>query len=103
MIEYIESNPDKFIPESVLVTDHCRFLAINKKHMPNVVIGKPVILAEIATDRFNLIDGQHRMEKARREGIKEILAYKIRTPDHIPFLTTLQGYTSYIEYWNDHD
>jgi hypothetical protein len=71
--------------------------------MPDVVIGKPVLLAEIAPDGFNLIDGQHRIEKARRENIKEILAYKIRTPEHISFLTTLDAYTSYIEYCNEHD
>jgi len=46
---------------------------------------RPVILAEIAPGRYNLIDGHHRVAKARREGVPSIPAYRIRCPEHMPF------------------
>ena len=49
------------------------FSSINESHMDSVVISQPVILAEISPGRFNLIDGNHRMEKARRLGVMSIL------------------------------
>ena len=68
--------------------------------MDSVEISKPVILAEIAPERYNLIDGNHRMEKARRMGIKSIPAYKLNVEQHIRFLTSKKAYLAYIEYWN---
>lgn len=44
------------------------------------------------------IDGQHRIEKARRLGIKTLPAVVIRMEQHIPFL--YDGYDRYTEYWN---
>jgi len=61
---------------------------------------RPVILAEIAPGRYNLIDGHHRVAKARREGVPSIPAYRIRCPEHIAFLTSTQAYEAYVEYWN---
>jgi hypothetical protein len=61
---------------------------------------RPVILAEIAPGRYNLIDGHHRVAKARREGVTCIPAYRIRCPEHVAFLTTKRAYEAYVEYWN---
>jgi len=63
-------------------------------------ISTPVILAEISPGRYNLIDGNHRMEKARRMGVKNLVAYKLNVEQHIPFLTSKKAYLAYIEYWN---
>jgi len=63
-------------------------------------ISKPVILAEIAPSRFNLIDGQRRVEKAHRLGIETIQAYKLNVHQHIRFLTSRKAYEIYVEYWN---
>ena len=102
MIEYIQKNPDEFTIEAVVVEDsYSGFSSINESHLDSVDIGKPVIMAEIAPERFNLIDGNHRMEKARRMGIKNVLAYKLNPAQHMKFLTTQKGYEAYIEYWND--
>jgi hypothetical protein len=60
----------------------------------------PVILAEISPGHYNLIDGNHRMEKARRIGVGSILAYKLDVNQHLKFLTEKKAYLSYIEYWN---
>ena len=44
------------------------------------------------------VDGQHRIEKARRLGIQTLPAVVIRMEQHIPFL--YEGYDRYVEYWN---
>jgi len=63
-------------------------------------LSRPILLAEIAPGRYNLIDGNHRIAKARRDGVASIPARKIGCPEHIPFLTSTQAYESYVEYWN---
>ena len=66
----------------------------------SVDISRPVLLAEISPGHYNLIDGNHRMEKARKMGINHILAYKLNVKQHIEFLTERKAYLSYVEYWN---
>ena len=101
MIEYIEENRDYISLEKVPVSDFFKeFSSINESHMNSVEISKPVILAEISPGRYNLIDGNHRMEKARRVGLKSILAYRLNVEQHINFLTSKKAYVAYIEYWN---
>jgi hypothetical protein len=101
MLDYIHQNPDCFPVEEVYVKDFYKeFSVINESHMDSVEIGQPVILAEIAPGRFNLIDGNHRMEKARRLGIEKVLACKLSADQHIRFLTSKQAYLEYINYWN---
>jgi hypothetical protein len=63
-------------------------------------LSRPVILAEIAPGRYNLIDGHHRVAKARREGLPSIPACRIRCPEHLAFLTSIRAYEAYVEYWN---
>jgi len=45
------------------------FSRLDESHLAGIDLSQPVILAEIAPGRFNVIDGNHRMEKARRSGI----------------------------------
>ena len=77
-------------------------------------ITRPIIVAEIAPDyrdfrpeiRVNdwiargycLIDGYHRVEKARRLGIDTLPAFVLRMEQHVPFL--YKGYEEYVQYWN---
>ncbi len=68
--------------------------------MYSVEISRPVILAEISPGQYNLIDGNHRMERARREGIKSMLAYRLNVEQHMKFLTSKKAYVAYIAYWN---
>ena len=44
------------------------------------------------------IDGQHRLEKARRLGLKTLPAVILRMEQHIPFL--YEGYDRYVSYWD---
>ena len=101
ILQHISENPHTITLEEVAVDDfHKAFSSINESHMDSVELNAPVILAEIAPGRFNLIDGNHRMEKARRLGVKKILAYKLNVEQHMKFLITKKAYVAYIEYWN---
>ena len=101
MLSFIEKNPDKFVLEQVSVTEfNQNFSNLNESHIDSVDICRPVIFAEIAPGKFNLIDGNHRREKARRLGANTMSAFKITVEQHINFLTTEKAYLAYVEYWN---
>ena len=101
MNEYLEHNQNKFDLVEIAVADFPKcFSSINETHVGSVSVLRPVILAEISPGHYNLIDGNHRVEKARRTGIRHLLAYKLNVHQHIKFLTELEAYLSYVEYWN---
>ncbi len=101
MLEYIRDNPDLFIPEVISVKKvYSKSPYINESHLDIVDISAPVILAEIAPDRYNLIDGNHRVEKAHRQNIESVNAYRIKAEQHIRFLVSREAYEKYVEYWN---
>jgi hypothetical protein len=101
MLEWIEKNIDDVILEEIEVHESFKsFSSLNESHIDTVDISRPVILAEIAPDLYNLIDGNHRMEKARRMKLKSISAYKLNAKQHIRFLTSQKAYLTYIDYWN---
>ena len=65
--------------------------------MTSVDVTRPIIVAEISPGRYNVIDGNYRMEQARRLGMEKIPAYKTSLEQHLQFLTTEQEYLAYIE------
>jgi hypothetical protein len=73
---------------------------VNEAYVTAADVSNPIILAQICPNKYNVIDGHHRLEKAYRSGIKTIMAYKISPNQFIPFLTTTKAYESFIEYWN---
>ena len=89
MEDHIRENPGFAFHEEIVVKglseNHPH---INEDHIDSVDVTKPVIMAEIAPGCYNLIDGRHRVEKARRLGIEKIPAYKLTYTQHIPFLST---------------
>jgi hypothetical protein len=101
MIESIEDSPDDFALVEIVVADFSAlFSSVTESHVDSVDVSHPVILAEISPGRYNLIDGNHRVEKARRTGQKHLLAYKLNVHQHVKFLTEKEAYLSYVEYWN---
>jgi len=101
ILEHIQRNPNGIPVENVAVCDFPKeFSSINEFHVDSTDISIPVILAEISPGRYNLIDGNHRMEKARRMGVKTLVVYKLSVDQHIRFLTSKKAYLAYIEYWN---
>lgn len=63
-------------------------------------LSRPILLAEISPGLYNVIDGHHRLAKARREGAQRLPARRVHCPDHVPFLTSTAAYQAYVEYWN---
>ena len=77
------------------------FSSINESHVNTVSLDQPVIVAEISPGRYNLIDGNHRVEKARRNGVHKLPCYRVDVTEHLPFLTSQRAYGAYVEYWNE--
>ncbi len=101
MLGFIHDCPEEFAPELIAVGDFVSDLSsINESHMDSVHTSEPVILAEIAPGRYSLVDGHHRMEKARRLGTEFVMAYKLNASRHVQFLTSREAYAAYVEYWN---
>ena len=101
MNEYIQKHSEDIIFEEITVSDFSSSSTVNESHIDSVEIARPVILAEIAPGRYNVIDGNHRMEKARRMGIKNVPAYRLNAKQHMQFLTSKKAYIAYVKYWND--
>ncbi len=104
MLSDIESGSLIVVRESINVQDwfrnHCE-CSVNEEHMPNVKLSSPVIQAEIKHERFEIIDGNHRMIKALREGIPFVDSYRIAGHQLPSYLIERRGYEAYIQYWND--
>ncbi len=102
ILEDIEQNPTNFQLVEIIVDDLPKgFSTLNESHIDSVDVSLPVILAEISPGRYNLIDGHHRMEKARRLGINTVSGYKLNVEQHTKYLTRKDSYSAYINYWND--
>ena len=102
LLAFIDTCADRFPIELVSVAE---FPNYGGSHLDQTTIAaadlsRPVLFAEIAPGRFNLIDGNHRMARARRDGVNTLPAYRIRCPDHVAFLTSTMAYEKYVDYWN---
>ena len=98
---YLQSDDSDVLLEEVQTnTFPAEFSTINENHLNSVSLEQPVIIVKIAPQSYNLIDGHHRMEKARRSGVDKLPCYKLSVTQHINFLTTRKAYDAYVEYWN---
>jgi hypothetical protein len=102
LLIFIKENPHLFQPESVSVKSARTFPSSNlsESTIQTANTSEPIILAEIAPGKFNVIDGNHRLERAYRDGMIDILAYKVKVEHHIRFLTSIKAYKVCIDYWN---
>lgn len=103
LIQYIDDNHEIFQTEQILVNALQSFSSpnLNEATVKTADLSVPIIMAEISPDQFNVIDGHHRLEKARSEGVEVVLAYKVPAEHHIFFLNSIDGYLAYVEYWNN--
>ncbi len=102
MLNFISSNKEIFELKNISIKEYRRGTAvINESHVDKVDITVPIILAEISPGRYNVIDGNHRIEKAHRLGAETIPAYVLTMRQHLPFLTTVEAYRAYVGYWNE--
>jgi hypothetical protein len=102
MSEFIRNNPGEFKIEVIAVKDYINpFTVFAEAHLETIQDYPPVILAEISPGRFNVIDGNHRMEKARRSGMETLNAYKLGPQQHMRFLISEKAYVTYVQFWNE--
>src|SRR5579863_1109416 len=103
LIAFISAHPERFPTEAVELSeipDYGSSTRLEDAAVQAADLSRPVLLAEIAPARFSLIDGHHRVAKARRMLSATITAYRVRCPDHVSFLTSANVYEKYLEYWN---
>jgi hypothetical protein len=102
LLAFIDAHPEDFPLENIPVTDIPSYAgaSLYEAAVRSADLSRPVLLAEIAPGRYNLIDGHHRVAKARRDGVPTVHARRIACPRHVPFLTTAEAYEKYVEYWN---
>ncbi|MBM4148323.1 MAG: hypothetical protein FJ224_04700 [Lentisphaerae bacterium] len=101
MLEHISRNPTDVACVEVAVDDLDEVVSpLDDLYVESADISRPLVLAEISPGRFNLIDGHHRLVKARRSGVSTLHAHKLTAAQHLPFLTSKKAYLAYVEYWN---
>lgn len=115
--EHIKQFYDEFVVVDIDVSSYHKFYCnqeLNQDYIKAAELKRPVILAEIAPDRlhhgypliskdyysrgYNLIDGHHRLTKAKLEGKDYIKAYIVPMEKHIEFMC--EGFEEYVDYWN---
>jgi hypothetical protein len=100
----IKDGSIKFQSETILLEDwfrkNLRPSNLDEKHLLKVDISRPILLAEISPARYSIIDGNHRIEKAFREGKRSIKCYKVSSRQLLDYFTDKTGYLSYLDYWN---
>lgn len=103
LIAFISAHPERFPTEIVALSeipDYGSSERLEDAAVQAADLSRPVLLAEIAPARFSLIDGHHRVAKARRLLSSTITAHRVRCPAHVSFLTSANAYEKYVEYWN---
>lgn len=74
--------------------------SVNEEYLTTVDIACPVIQAEIRPDMFEIVDGNHRLEWAYRDGVEWVNSFKLRGEQLLPYFVDVRGYEAFVEYWN---
>lgn len=101
MYEFIAMNPDTVVSEKIAIKsffENSTFL--DEKYLESLQNREPIIMAEIAPGQYNLLDGHHRVERAKRDNVDYLYAYKFSVKQHTQFLTDAKSYFIYVTYWN---
>ncbi len=102
LLAFIRSNPDKFASEEIDIKTLWRSSSdgLDESAIRTANLSIPIILAEISPGGFNVIDGNHRLEKAYRDRVEKLPALRVHANQHLAFLTSEKAYKLYVEYWN---
>jgi hypothetical protein len=102
LIAFIASNAEDFPVEQLDVSSLVDVpnIYLNEETILEANLSNSIILAEFDPGRFNVIDGNHRVEKANRANLEKILAYRVTVAHHFAFLTSVKAYEIYVKYWN---
>jgi hypothetical protein len=98
---HLTSNQDDFPVEQVAVSSlGLTSSNLDENTVRNADLSRPLLLAEIAPSGFNVIDGNHRVARARLDGIAMLPAQRVGPKVHQRFLTSVESYQEYVRYWN---
>jgi hypothetical protein len=103
ILAYMDTEMERFAVELVAlaeIPDYGGGASLDETAVCSADLSRPILLAEISPGRYNLIDGNHRVARARRDRVTTVPARRIDCPLHVPFLTSTLAYVKYIEYWN---
>jgi hypothetical protein len=102
LVAFIDNHPDQFPVERIAVDEvpHYGELGLDQDAILAANLARPIVLAEISPDNYNLIDGNHRVARAKREGVQFLPGWMIRCPQHVDYLTSTTAYEKYVQYWN---
>jgi hypothetical protein len=103
LLAFIKAHPEQFPVELVPLEEIPCYddgSRLNPETVRTADLARPIVLAEISPGLYNVIDGNHRLGKARQDGVRTIPTYRVRCPQHVPFLTSITAYEKYVEYWN---
>ena len=110
-LEQFEKDPDLFqsfkasvIKCDVIVDEAIKYnyglKNLEESHVEQADLERPLIYAELAPDSYNLIDGNHRLAKAKQMGIDTLPAYFIPAHEVALYLSSEAEYCEYVKYWN---
>lgn len=71
--------------------------SLDLSHVETVNLSIPIIQAEINPATFIIIDGHHRIAKARKNSVPQVNCYKLAIDQHIPFFTSVKSYTAFVD------
>ena len=102
LLAFINFNPERFpiVPIQVDEVSQYGEGSLDQDAILAANLSRPIVLAEISPDNYNLIDGNHRVARAKRDGIRILPGWRVRCTDHVGFLTSTEAYEKYVEYWN---
>lgn len=103
LLAFIESYAERFPIELIQlaeILDYSGNEHLDEETIRAADLSRPILLAEISPGRFNVLDGHHRVAKARREAAFALPALRLRCPQHVHFLTSTTAYEKYVDYWN---
>jgi hypothetical protein len=103
MIKFISQNKNLILVENIDVRAYRVSYSsnLNEETILTAQTSNPIILAEISPANYNVIDGNHRLEKSFRDGLEIIPGYKLTVDQHLKFLTSIEAYKAYVRYWNE--
>lgn len=102
LLAFIDTCAERFPIEFVAVAEFPAYGAshLDEETVRTADLSRPILLAEIAPGLYNVIDGNHRLARARRDSVQTAPSRRVCCPDHVPFLTSAWAYEKYVEYWN---
>jgi hypothetical protein len=102
LLAFIDTCAERFPIELVPVDEFPNFGGshLDEETVRTADLSRPILLAEIAPGLYNVIDGNHRLARARCDNVRAIPIRRVHCPDHVAFFTSAWAYEKYVEYWN---